>query len=271
MKDLFDLNHKVAIITGAGGVLGGEAARYLAAQNVRVVLLGRTLQSLEKNAASIIDKGGNALGLSCDVLNRSELEAVRDKVLNNYGAIDILINAAGGNKAGAVVTPEQTFFEMSMDDLTEVVDLNLYGSILPSMVFGETMVAQKSGVIINYSSMSVAEVITRVAGYSASKAAIENFTRWLAVEFAQKHGEGVRVNAIVPGFFIGDQNRKLLLNEDGSLTSRGESIIQNTPYKRFGEAHELNGTLHYLCAEASSFVTGAALAVDGGFQIYSGV
>ena len=140
------------------------------------------------------------MALSCDVLNRSELEAVRDEVLNNYGTIDILINAAGGNKAGAVITPEQTFFEMSMEDLTEVVDLNLYGSILPSMVFGETMIAQKSGVIINYSSMSVSEVITRVAGYSASKAAIENFTRWLAVEFAQKHGEGVRVN--VPLFLV---------------------------------------------------------------------
>ena len=271
MNDLFNLKGKAAIVTGAGGVLGGEAANYLASQGVKVALLDRSVDYVKDRAAAIVENGGEAIAMASDVLDKKTLEKNRDAVLDAFGSIDILLNAAGGNKAGAVVTPDQTVFDMSMDDFQDVTNLNLNGSVLPSMVFGEVMVKNKVGVIINYSSMSVEHVITRVAGYSASKAAIENFTRWLAVEFATKHGEGVRVNAIAPGFFVGKQNRDLLLNKDGSLTPRGEQIISNTPYGRFGEAHELNGTIHYLCSDASRFVTGISVPVDGGFKIFSGV
>ena len=172
---------------------------------------------------------------------------------------------------GATIAVDQTIFDLSIDDFKKVTELNLNGSVIPSLVFGEIMAQQKSGSIINYSSMSVERVITRVVGYSASKAGIENFTRWMAVEMALKFGSGVRVNAIAPGFFVGNQNRALLLNEDGSYTERGDTIIRNTPMKRFGEAEELNGAIHFLCSEAAKFITGVVLPIDGGFSAFSGV
>jgi NAD(P)-dependent dehydrogenase (short-subunit alcohol dehydrogenase family) len=270
-SDIFNISNQVAIITGAGGVLGGTAARYLASQGAKVVCLGRSMGTIEKTVRDVSANGGVAHAITCDVLDRSSLIGVRDLVIEKFGSIDILLNAAGGNQAGAVVMPNQSLFEMSIEAFGQVNHLNLNGSVLPSLVFGEVMQEKKKGSIINYSSMAVDRAITRVAGYSASKAAIENFTRWMAVELSKKYGEGVRVNAIAPGFFIGDQNRALLTNADGSLTDRGQLIIQNTPFGRFGRADELNGAIHWLCSDASSFVTGTVIAIDGGFSAFSGV
>ena len=192
-------------------------------------------------------------------------------MVKSFDRIDVLVNAVGGNLPGAVIPDSKSIFDLSENDFDEVVDLNLKGTIMPSVVFGKVMAKQASGSIINYSSMTVDRAITRVVGYSAAKAAMENFTRWMAVEMALKFGDGIRVNAIAPGFFIGKQNKKLLLNEDGSLTERGEKIIRNTPMKRFGNADELSGAIHFLSSESSSFITGIVLPVDGGFSAYSGV
>ncbi len=271
MKDLFDLKNKVAVVTGAGGVLGGQAAIYLASVGVKVICIGRTKSTLEMTLQSIQHSNGEGMVVVCDVMERTSLEEANKVIIDRYGRLDILINAAGGNIPDAVVQPEQSFFNMPIDAFKAAVDLNLTGSVLPCQVFGSQMAVQKEGVIINFSSMTVIRAITRVAGYSAGKAAIENFTRWLAVEMVNKIGEGIRVNAIAPGFFIGDQNRALLTNDDGSLTSRGEVIVQNTPFGRFGESDELNGTLHWMCAPASKFVTGVTVPVDGGFSAFTGV
>ena len=206
-----------------------------------------------------------------NVLDRHELEKVRTSIIQTLGQIDSLINAVGGNLPGAVIPDDKNIFDLSETDFDEVVEMNLKGTILPSIVFGEIIANQGKGSIVNYSSMTVDRVMTRVVGYSAAKAAMENFTRWMAVEMALKFGEGIRVNAIAPGFFIGKQNKKLLLNKDGSLTDRGKKIIQNTPMKRFGKPEELNGAIHFLCSDSSKFITGVVLPVDGGFSAFSGV
>lgn len=268
---LFNLQGKTAIVTGGTGVLGGMMAKGLGANGVKVGVLGRN----KDNAQAVVDEikanGGEAIALPCNVLVKEELEAARDTFLEAFGQIDILVNAAGGNMPGATITPDQTFFDLGIQDFRKVMDLNLVGTVMPTQILAQAMADKKAGTIINISSMAADRTITRVVGYSASKAAIDNFTKWMAVEMAQKFGEGVRVNAIAPGFFIGEQNRKLLTNEDGSYTDRGNTIIQNTPFQRFGEADELLGTLYYLCSSASKFVTGVVVPVDGGFSAYSGV
>ena len=270
-KGLFSLEHKVAIITGGGGVLGGGMARSLAAAGARICLVGRSEGPLIEVADTIRAAGGEALPLPADVLDRQALEEVKEQVLRQWGGIDILVNAAGGNMPGATIGPDQTIFDLQLDDFDKVTRLNLNGSVVPSLAFGRVMAVQKTGVIINISSMVVDRALTRVVGYSASKAAVENFTRWMAVEMALKFGGGIRVNAMAPGFFIGNQNRALLTNPDGSYTERGKTIINNTPMRRFGVAEELNGALHYLCSDAARFVTGIVIPVDGGFSAFSGV
>ena len=271
MRDLFNLKDQVAIVTGGGGVLGGAMALGLAQKGVRVALLGRNVEKLERQKDHILTHGGQAICTPGDVLDRSSLEGVRDRVIREYGQIDILINAAGGNLPGATISPDETFFDLSMDDFEKVSNLNLNGTVLPCMIFAEPMKNQSKGSIINISSLTATIPFSRVVGYAAAKAAIDNFTKWLAVEMAMKFGEGVRVNAIAPGVFIGQQNRSLLLQEDGSLTDRGRSIIDRTPMGRFGLPEELVSTVIYLCADASRFVTGAIIPVDGGFLAYSGV
>ena len=267
---MFDLKDKVIILTGATGVLGSAIALSLAKAQVQLILLGRNQELLDL-LNSQLTPFTKVRTFVVDVLNKQDLLGVRSKILSELNRIDILINAVGGNLPGAVILDHKTVFDLSESDFDEVVDLNLKGTLLPSLVFGEIMGKQGKGSIINYSSMAVDRVITRVLGYSASKAAMENFTRWMAVEMALKFGDGIRVNAIAPGFFIGKQNKALLLNQDGSLTERGEKIIRNTPMKRFGEAEELNGPIHFLCSDSASFVTGIVLPVDGGFSAYSGV
>ena len=271
MKPNFNLNDKVAVITGGGGALGGCIAQSLSESGVKIVILDLTDESAQKTVDLIEGNGGKAIGFASNVLSKDSIQKISQEIIAKWGRVDILLNAAGGNMQGATIAVDQTIFDLSMDDFKKVTELNLNGSVIPSLVFGEIMAQQKSGSIINYSSMSVDRVITRVVGYSASKAGIENFTRWMAVEMALKFGSGVRVNAIAPGFFVGNQNRALLLNNDGTYTDRGETIIRNTPMKRFGEAEELNGAIHFLCSDAAKFITGVVLPIDGGFSAFSGV
>ncbi|MDC0385832.1 SDR family oxidoreductase [Flavobacteriaceae bacterium] len=267
---MFELNDRVIVLTGSTGVLGGSIAKSLAKEKSIVIVLGRN-EALLKSLTLELNVFSESNYFVVDVLSKEALIKVKEKIIQKWGRVDALINAVGGNLPGAVVGEDQSLFDLAEDDFDEVVDLNLKGTLLPSLVFGEVMKDQGKGSIVNYSSMAVDRTITRVAGYSASKAAMENFTRWMAVEMALRYGDGVRVNAIAPGFFIGKQNKKLLLNEDGSLTERGEKIIRNTPMKRFGKAEELSGAIHFLCSDSARFITGIVLPVDGGFSAYSGV
>ncbi len=271
VKSIFDLTNKVAVITGGTGVLGNSAALSLAEVGVKLVLLTTNKKNGVELEKTILKKGGEISLLEANVLSKISMEEVRDAVLEKFGRLDILLNIAGGNMPGATIGPDQTIFDLELDDFDKVTQLNLNGTVIPSLVFGKVMANQGSGAIINYSSMAVPRVLTRVAGYSASKAAMENFTKWMAVEMATKFSDKIRVNALAPGFFIGNQNRSLLLNEDGTYTERGADIIRNTPMGRFGEPDELNGALHFLCSDASKFMTGAVIPIDGGFNIFSGV
>ncbi|MBL7828205.1 MAG: SDR family oxidoreductase [Saprospiraceae bacterium] len=262
---------KVAVVTGGSGVLCSQMSKALAARGVKVAVLGRSPEKTQAVVDEIIKTGGQAIPILADVLNRDALEAANETVLSTWGQIDILVNGAGGNVPGGVVAPSESFFvDHRIEHFQEVLNINLHGSVLPSMVFGRSMAQQKSGVIINISSMTATRAITRVAGYAAAKAAIEAFTRWLAVETALKLGANIRVNAIAPGFFITEQNRSLLTNPDGSYTERGNAVIRNTPMGRFGSPDELAGACIWLCSDASRFVTGAVIPVDGGFSSWSG-
>ncbi|MBT1699410.1 SDR family oxidoreductase [Fulvivirgaceae bacterium PWU4] len=269
--DFFSLKGKSVIITGGTGVLGTSMTKGVAEAGASVAILGRRKEVGEKLAAEINAAGGKAIALVADVLNREQLVSARDAVKKAFGSIDILINAAGGNMPGAVIPPDKNFFDLSIDAFQQVMDLNLLGTVLPTQVFTEDMAKQKKGVIINIASMASYKPLTRVVGYSAAKAAVENFTRWLAVEMAKKFGEGIRVNAISPGFFLTEQNRTLLTNPDGTFTARGQSAINQTPFARFGKPEELIGTLVWLCSDASAFVTGVNVPVDGGFTAFGGV
>lgn len=271
LQALFSLAGKVAVVTGGTGVLGGAMAHGLAAAGARVGILGRRASTAGEVAASIRAQGGEAMPLPADALDRTQLETARGDLLDRWGRIDILINAAGGNTADATVFGERTFFNLQRDAVDKMLELNFMGSVIPSQVFGEVMAQQGRGSIINISSMAAARPLTRVIGYAAAKAAIDNFTRWLAIEFCQKYGPGLRVNAIAPGFFVGEQNRSFLLNDDGSLTPRGQQIVSHTPMGRFGEPDELIGAAVWLCSDAARFVTGVVIPVDGGFSAYAGV
>lgn len=268
---LFSLKGKTAIITGGTGVLGSAMARGLAAAGANIAILGRRKKQADEVVASIQQLGVKALTVVADVMNEIELEHARQGVLETLGSIDILVNAAGGNQPDAVLKPDAPWSSLNLKAYADVLNLNLLGTVLPSKVFGEEMAKQKAGVIINIASVSSKLPLTQVAAYSNAKAAIKSFTEWLAVEMASKYGEGIRVNAIAPGFFLAEQNRSLLMNVDGSLTARGQKAVNKTPFGRFGNPDELSGTLIWLCSDASRFVTGATIPVDGGFTAYSGV
>ncbi|MCF6222461.1 MAG: SDR family oxidoreductase [Flavobacteriaceae bacterium] len=271
MINKFNISNKVCVITGGSGALGGEAAKYLLQNNAKVVILGSNQERLDSKLKSLLEVSENVLGYVCDVLDKDRTQAVCNNILKKWGQIDVLINAAGGNMPGATIAENQNIFDLKLDEFQKVSDLNLNGTLIPSLVFGKVMAENGSGVILNYSSMAALRPITRVVGYSASKAAVTNLTQWMSIEFALKFGDKLRVNAIAPGFFIGNQNKKLLLNGDGTYTQRGKKIIENTPMQRFGKAEELNGAIHWLISDASSFVTGAIIPIDGGFNAFSGV
>lgn len=262
---------KVAAITGGSGTLGKAFAKGLAEQGVKVFILNRNEATAAAMLKEFKQNGLDIFAIKCDVLDEASVENAVNEILQKTGKVDILVNCAGGNKSGATVMPNQSVFDISIEQFKKVSDLNLLGTVIPSIAFAKPMVKQGKGCIINISSMAAQLPLTRVVGYSASKAAIDNFTRWLMVELANKHGEGIRVNAIAPGFFIANQNRSLLLNEDGTLTARGATIISQTPQKRFGEPDELISTLLWLCDDKSSFVNGIVVPVDGGFSAFSGV
>lgn len=271
---LFSLHGQVAVVTGGTGVLGGAIVNGLVGAGAKVVILGRSMSKVEQLVAGIRAKNGQALGVRADVLAKPELEAARDEILEEWGRIDILVNMAGGNMPGATLDASRTFFDLPESALRDVIDLNFLGTLLPSQVFGGAMVTSNqaaSGCIVNVSSMAAPRAMTRVVGYGAAKSAVDNFTRWAAVELAKISGGRIRVNAIAPGFFIGEQNRALLLNDDGSLTERGQRVIDHTPAGRFGEPEELVATVVWLCGPGASFVNGVVVPIDGGFSAFSGV
>jgi NAD(P)-dependent dehydrogenase (short-subunit alcohol dehydrogenase family) len=270
-NSLFDISGRTAIITGGGGVLGGSIADWLVKAGCKVVILDIRQSKVTDRVAELKEMGGEAIGLVSNVLDIEEMKSTREKIINQWGRIDILINAAGGNLPGATLTEEQTVFDMKIEDFEKVTNLNMNGTVYPSLVFGESMAKQGSGSIINVSSMATLSAITRVPGYSVAKSGIDIFTKWLAMELGTKFGEKVRVNAIAPGFFIGDQNRKVLINDDGSYTDRSKKVLARTIMKRFGHIDELNGIVQFLCSDAASFITGTIIPVDGGFSAFSGI
>jgi NAD(P)-dependent dehydrogenase (short-subunit alcohol dehydrogenase family) len=274
LDGLYSLSGKVAVVTGATGVLGGAMARGLSRAGAHVGVLGRRRERAEEVAAELSQGGAEAMALPADVLDRGQLEAARDAALRRWGRIDLLLNAAGGNVSGAIVGEEDSFFGLSREALGQVSELNFMGTVLPTQVFGEAMVrgdGEAEGSIVNVSSMAAQRPLTRVVGYAAAKAAVENLTKWLAAELARKCGSGLRVNAVAPGFFIGEQNRALLTNEDGSLTDRGQTIIEHTPAGHFGQPEDLVGVVVRLSGPGASFINGIVIPVDGGFSAFGGV
>jgi len=271
MNDLFSIKGKVAVITGVCGVLGGSVAQSFVASGAKVVAIGTKQEKLDAKVKELSELGGDVIGFVGNVLDISSLEKIAAEVVAKWGRIDILLNIAGGNIPGATLMPDQSFFEMEISKWDAVTNLNMNGTVYPSYVFGKIMAEQKTGSIINISSMAAMQSMTRVPGYSAAKAAVGNFTQWMAMEMAMKYGDGIRVNAIAPGFFIGEQNRAVLINPDGSLTDRSLKVIANTPMRRFGDINELNGAVQFLCSSAASFITGVVLPIDGGFSSFSGV
>lgn len=270
-KGMFSLNDKVAIVTGGGGVLGGSIAQSLIEAGVKVAILDIRRENVNNRVDAFRQSGGKVLGFNSSVLEMSTLQQTRETILAKWGKIDILINSAGGNLPGATLSEEETVFNMNIEDFEKVNQLNMNGTVYPSLVFGEAMAAQKEGSIINISSMATYSAITRVLGYSTAKSAVNIFTQWLAMEMATKFSEKIRVNAIAPGFFIGDQNRNVLVKPDGTYTERSKKVLARTPMGRFGDIKELNGAVQFLCSEAASFITGVILPVDGGFSAFSGV
>lgn len=271
LEELFSLEDRVAVVTGATGVLGGELARGLARAGARVAVMGRRRGRAEQVARQISEAGGLATALTADVLERGDLEAARDALLGRWGRVDVLVNAAGGNVPAATLGEGRSFFELTESAFREVLDLNLLGTLIPSQIFGEAMAGAGAGSIVNVSSMAAGRPLTNVVGYSAAKAGVENLTRWLAVELARRYGPGLRVNAVAPGFFLGEQNRALLVREDGAPTERGRRIIDHIPAGRFGEPEELVGAVLWLCGPGARFVNGVVVPVDGGFGAYAGV
>lgn len=267
----FSLQGKVIVVTGGTGVLGEAFVRGIAAAGAAVGIMGRNEKVAEERAVAINEKGGKALALIADVSNKEQLEQARDKLLNAFGKINGLVNAAGGNMPGAVVGPEQDIFQLDFDALSQVMNLNLFGTMLPVQVFGNALVKEKGSSIVNISSMASQRAITKVLGYSIAKSAIDCYTKWFAVEMGKRYGDAIRMNAIAPGFFLTEQNRNLLTQPDGSLTERGNLVINHTPFNRFGNADELVGALVWLLSDASRFTTGTVVSIDGGFSIFSGV
>jgi NAD(P)-dependent dehydrogenase (short-subunit alcohol dehydrogenase family) len=268
---MFTLKGKVVVVTGGTGILGGAFVNGIANAGATVGILGRNEKVATERAQAIIQNGGMAIPLVANVLEESELIAAKEIMLQQFGKIDGLVNAAGGNMPQGVVQPEDDIFTMNLNGLKSVMDLNLWGTILPTQVFGEALAKNDSASIVNISSMNSKRAVTKVLGYNMGKAAVDCYTQWFAVELANRYGDKIRMNALTPGFFLTEQNRNLLTTADGGFTARGQAVISSTPFKRFGHPDELVGALIYLLSDASKFVTGSQLVVDGGFSIFSGV
>jgi len=272
MEKLFDIKGKVIAITGGGGVLCGTMAKALGEAGAKVAVLDLIETAAEKTADEIKSNGGRAVAVKCNVLDKDSLVAAKEKIASELGKIDILINGAGGNKKEATTSPDLSFFDLPSDAVRFVFDLNFLGTLLPTQIFGKEMAENGAGIILNVSSMNAFRPLTKIPAYSAAKAAVSNFTQWLAVHVCQNYSKDIRVNAIAPGFFLTEQNRFLLTDEKtGELTTRGSTIIDHTPMGRFGEPEELIGTVMWLLSDAAKFVTGVVVPVDGGFSAFSGV
>jgi NAD(P)-dependent dehydrogenase (short-subunit alcohol dehydrogenase family) len=272
LQQLFDISGKVAVVTGGGGVLCSTICKSLAKSGVKVAVLDLFAEAAQRVVDEISANGGESVAVQCDVLDKASIETAAQHVLKAFGRVDILINGAGGNKKQATTSADLSFFDLPADAVQWVFNLNFIGTLLPTQVFGKIMVAQKSGNIINISSMNSFRPLTRVPAYSAAKAAISNFTQWLAVHIHQEFSPEIRVNAIAPGFFLTEQNRFLLTDEKtGGLTARGQAIINHTPMARFGDPQDLVGTIIWLLSPGASFVTGIVVPIDGGFSAFSGV
>ena len=271
MEPNFSLAGKVIVVTGGTGVLGGAFVEAIAAAGGIVGILGRNEKIANERANAINQKGGQALALIADVTNESQLEAACQQMLTAYGKMDGLVNAAGGNMPDAVVQPNQDVFQLNLQALQDVMQLNLMGTVMPTQVFGKAIKKNGSGSIVNISSVVSQLAITKVLGYSMAKSSIDSYTQWFALELANRFGDAIRMNSIAPGFFLTEQNKTLLTNTDGSLTERGQLVIQNTPFKRFGNPEELVGALIWLLSDASKYVTGSKITVDGGFTVFGGV
>lgn len=273
VSQFYNFSGQTIVITGGAGVLAREMACALASCNADVIILDRDARLAEKVIRQMpADVSSRVGSIQVDVLDRASLQKAAEAIMADFGHVDVLINAAGGNHPAATTKPEQSFFDLPVEALRQVVDLNLLGSILPSQVFGKIMAQQANGVILNVSSMNAFRPLTRIPAYSAAKAAISNFTQWLAVHMAQEYSPNIRVNAIAPGFFLTEQNRFLLTDpQNGELTARGRSIIEHTPMQRFGLPEDLLGAVLWLVSPASTFVSGVVIPIDGGFSAYSGV
>lgn len=269
---LFDIQGQTAVITGGSGVLGRTMALGLAQAGAKVVVIGRRTETVEKVAGEIRAESGTALGIACDVTDRAQLERAQEQTSATFGPVDILVNAAGGNLPQALTSAERSFFDITEQAIDDAVHLNFNGTVLACQVFGRGMAQRKQGCIVNIASMTTLRPLTRTIAYSAAKAAIGNFTQWLAVHMAQEYSPHIRVNAIAPGFFLTEQNRAIVTNiETGALTPRGETIVNHTPMARLGAPEDLVGTLLWLAGPASAFVTGIVVPVDGGFSAFGGV
>ena len=272
VTELFNVQDKVVVATGGGGVLVGAIARGLAKAGAKIAVLDINETAALHVADDIVQAGGEAIGIKMDVLDRASIHAGLTTTLERFGKVDILINGAGGNKKQATTSPDLSFFDLPEDAFQWVFDLNFIGTLLPSQVFGKYMAEQGQGNILNISSMSAFRPLTRIPAYSAAKGAVSNFTQWLAVHVAQEYSPDIRVNAIAPGFFLTEQNRFLLTDENsGQLTARGQTIIDHTPVARFGSPDDLLGSVLWLLSPASSFVTGVVVPIDGGFSAFGGV
>ena len=269
MNNLFNIKDYVVVITGGTGILGRCIAKYLALEGAKVIILGRKEEVGKKIVDDIVAAGGQCEFMKTDVMNQAAVEKNCNDILAKYGKVDTLLNAAGGNMPGATIGPEDNFFNLKAEEFQTVLNLNLTGTVIPTQVFLNPMAKQGKGSVINFSSMAAFRPLTRVCGYAAAKAGISNFTAFMATECAKKFGEGIRVNAIAPGFFLTEQNRSLLTNPDGTYTKRGQDVIRQTPFGRMGEPEELCGTIHYLMSDAAKFVTGTVAVVDGGFNVFA--
>ncbi len=272
MNDLFDIKGKVIVITGAGGVLCSTMAKALGQAGAKIAVLDLIEDAAKKVADEIKSKKGWAIAVKCNVLDKKTLQDAKEKIVAELGPVDVLINGAGGNKKDATTSPELSFFDLPSEAIRFVFDLNFIGTLLPTQVFARDMAEKGAGVILNISSMNAFRPLTKIPAYSAAKAAVSNFTQWLAVHVCQNYSKDIRVNAIAPGFFLTEQNRFLLTDEKtGKLTDRGKTIINHTPMGRFGQPEDLIGTVMWLLSDAAKFVTGIVVPVDGGFSAFSGV